>query len=197
MRRRVFIATTLLGVAASLTGCASQRKAREAFLPLPAILPMLRAVNAPLQVYQQIHVDIRNPAVGRQSFDFEAMIALSQERMKVALIALGMTLWTIDYDGATLSETRSPHVPDLMKANYLLRDIAMAFWPMRNLVAQATGLMIEEHPRQRRFYRLADQEPVVTIQYREGSDRGFNNTSVEIDNSLEAYRLIIQSQLVS
>ena len=105
-------------------------------LEMPSVLPIPQDYPGVFNVYQRIRVEADQQFTQNQPSEFEAMIAANRKGMKIALMAMGMKVWSIDYDGMVITEERGEQVPDALQAQYLMRDIALVYWPSASLKTQ-------------------------------------------------------------
>ncbi len=172
----------------------------------------------------QIRDQARDAALGgRRTADFEAYLTSGPEGFRMALMHAGLTVWTLGLEAGTLTENRRPGLPPQLKGEYLLRDIAYAYWPRGWLSDRLAplGFGVAEDLRSsagpvRRIARLAcgtdergaaDQadrtatagagDPTMfTIRYEAGASPDSPDGRITIENAAEGYRLIIESQTV-
>lgn len=163
---------------------------------IPTVVPTISALNQPFNAFQHIHAEIGNDAVNNKSADFDAMVSADKRSMKVALVALGTTVWQIDYDGMVITEERSDHVPEEMQAQYLLRDLAMVYWPKETITRQLKGWTLTETEQSRVFFMPGETKPVIEVTYRNGAAPMSATGTVVFNNHLHRYRLIIESSPV-
>jgi hypothetical protein len=126
-------------------------------VPLGAVSPA--AFGQSLALTQQITVERRGEARS-----IEAVLAISPERIDLAGLAMGQRLIDVHFDGASITEKRSPLLPDAVTGARILRDVMLAYWPREALMAALpTGWRIEDAAGQRRV--LSGDERVITIEY--------------------------------
>ena len=121
------------------------------------------------------------------------MITADKKGMKIAVMAMGMKVWNIDFDGMVITEERSEHLPEALEAQYMVRDIALAYWPSRDLKAQLNDWILIENEQTRLIYAPGEENPIISIEYRKGAAPLSANGEVIFENHLHHYRLTIQS----
>ena len=163
---------------------------------MPTVVPVISVLNQPFNAFQHIHADIGNDQVNAKTADFDATVSADRKSMKVALVALGTTVWHIDYDGMIITEERSDHVPHEMQAQYLLRDLAMVYWPKETITSQLKDWTMTETENARRFFMPGSTTPVIEVSYQNGAAPMSEKGDVVFTNRLHRYRLIIESSPV-
>jgi len=130
----------------------------------PAVLPSNQGVQQSLpllppaslgashQVTQLLHGEYAD-----KSFSLQCAITTNADKLSViCLTSMGLRAFTLNYDGKQLTEQRAPQLPDALRAEQLLNDLQLAFWPLsaiqqswRNAGVQVT----EPYPGTRRVER--------------------------------------------
>lgn len=91
------------------------------------------------------------------SFTLRSVVTVDAQQLTVVgLTSMGMRVFTLKYDGQSLSEERVPQVPTALQAGQLLNDLQLAFWPLPALQQawQAAGGQVSEpYPGTRRLQR--------------------------------------------
>jgi hypothetical protein len=122
----ILLALTL-GACASISG----RPTPGATLPL---LPPA-SLGATHVAQQVLHV-----AFGAQDATINVVLTVSPQQLQViGLNAVGMRLFTLEYDGATLKAERAPGLPEQVDPARILADLQLAYWPLPALQAAAQG----------------------------------------------------------
>ena len=78
-----------------------------------------------LQLSQRVTVVV--PGQERRSFD--AQLEVDSGAVRIAAVALGQTIATLTWDGKTLDQSVSTHVPPAVTASRILSDVQLAWWP--------------------------------------------------------------------
>ena len=144
-----------------LCGCASVATTR---LPPLANLPLLppAALGATRSVQQVLHV-----AYGDQGATLSAVLTVTPQNVQViGLNAVGLRLFTLDYDGTTLKSERLPGLPEQIDPARVLADLELAFWPLTALqgaLHDAGYQVTEPFARTRRLER--DGKLVAEVHY--------------------------------
>ncbi|HIT96641.1 MAG TPA: DUF3261 domain-containing protein [Candidatus Aphodousia faecavium] len=187
-------------IALGLSGCSLWQgfmsEESPATATFPTVVPAISALTQPFNAFQHIHAEIENDRIETKTADFDAMVSADRHSMKVALVALGTTVWQIDYDGMVITEERSEHVPQTMQAQYLLRDLAMVYWPKETLTTQLKDWTITETNASRAFFAPGDTAPTIEVTYENGAAPMSTTGKALLVNHLHDYRLIIESSPV-
>jgi hypothetical protein len=78
--------------------------------------------------------------VGDKSHELLTQLELENERMTlVGLAPLGQALFTLVYDGNTLSSEQSMLLGDSFKAEYLMAMMQLIYWPEQSIRAHLEG----------------------------------------------------------
>jgi hypothetical protein len=176
MKRRLLL--TLL-----LAGCASQPPAPGGLPPLrlpPAALGGARfALNQRLSVTRLDQPDAPPQRV-------EVQLQLDASGLLLAGFAYGQRVLLMRWDGKDLDVQRHPMLPGEVDTDRMLRDLCLTFWPAEAVraalpqgwawLATADGQQLQQAGEP----RLVLRRPGAYI--------------VEIVNSVEGYRLLIESQ---
>lgn len=163
---------------------------------MPTVLPVLQDYPGTFNVYQRIRVETDRQFTGAQPTEFEAMITANRKNMKIALMAMGMKVWSIDYDGMVITEERGEQVPETLQAQYLMRDIALVYWPASSLKGQLKDWKLVENASGRQIFAPDSITPAVTITYQNSEKEQGSEGNVILENHLHHYRLMIQSSAV-
>lgn len=92
-------------------------------------------VSSPQSFSQKVSIK-----VGDKSHELLTQLELEDERMTlVGLAPLGQALFTLVYDGNTLSSEQSVLLGDNFKAEYLMAMMQLIYWPERSIRAHLEG----------------------------------------------------------
>lgn len=152
MKHRLVKGLCCVALAFSLSACSlwqPNTSTVEKALKIPTVLPTCSDLTRSFNAYQHIHVNADRYDAESQTNDFEAMITADKKGMKIAVMAMGMKVWNIDFDGMVITEERSEHLPEALEAQYMVRDIALAYWPSRDLKPQLKDWTLVEGDRTR------------------------------------------------
>lgn len=194
---------------------------------LPVVLPQPEAREGTLLLAQQIRAELsaetlsddvrtaRDAALGeRRTAQFEAYLTAGGESFRMTLMHSGFTVWELVLTGDTLTENRRPQLPKALKGEYLLRDIAYAYWPRAWLDGKLAplGLMVSDEvstsgERVRRIAAVgrsragastsgAEGPTMFTVHYEDGATPETPDGRITIENAPEGYRLTIESRSV-
>lgn len=126
-------------------------------VPLGAV--SAAAFGHSLTLTQQITVERRGEARS-----IEAVLAISPERIDLAGLAMGQRLIDVHFDGRSITEKRSPLLPEAVTGARILRDVMLAYWPREALMAALpAGWRIEDAAGRRQV--LFGDERVISIEY--------------------------------
>lgn len=196
MKHRLVKGLCCVALAFSLSACSlwqPNTSTVEKALKIPTVLPTCSDLTRSFNAYQHIHVNADRYDAESQTNDFEAMITADKKGMKIAVMAMGMKVWNIDFDGMVITEERSEHLPEALEAQYMVRDIALAYWPSRDLKTQLNDWILIENEQTRLIYAPGEENPIISIEYRKGAAPLSANGEVIFENHLHHYRLTIQS----
>lgn len=196
MKHRLVKGLCCVALAFSLSACSlwqPNTSTVEEAIKIPTVLPTCSDLTRSFNAYQHIHVNADSYDAESQTNDFEAMITADKKGMKIAVMAMGMKVWNIDFDGMVITEERSEHLPEALEAQYMVRDIALAYWPSRDLKPQLKDWTLVEGDRTRLIYAPGEENPIISIEYRKGAAPLSANGEVIFENHLHHYRLTIQS----
>ena len=79
----------------------------------------------------------------RRSFD--AQLEVDASTVRIAAVAMGQTVATLTWDGKSLEQKVSTHVPEAITAARILSDVQLAWWPVQAIRdGLPPGYLIEE-----------------------------------------------------
>lgn len=123
----------------------------------------------------------------RRSFD--AQLEADASAVRVAAVALGQTVATLTWDGQTLDQRVSQHVPEVVTAARILSDVQLAWWPADAIRAGLpAGFRLEEQGVTRTL--LEREAPFATVTY-EGEAPAWRH--VRLAHHRYGYQLDIES----
>lgn len=196
MKHRLVKGLCCVALAFSLSACSlwlPNTSAVEEAIKIPTVLPTCSNLTQSFNAYQHIHVEADRYNAESKTNDFEAMITADKKGMKIAVMAMGMKVWNIDFDRMVITEERSEYLPEALEAQYMVRDIALAYWPSRDLKAQLKDWILIENEQTRLIYAPGEEKPIISIEYRKGAAPLSADGEVIFENHLHHYRLTIQS----
>lgn len=196
MKHRLVKGLCCVALAFSLSACSlwlPNTSTVEEAIKIPTVLPTCSNLTQSFNAYQHIHVEADRYNAESKTNDFEAMITADKKGMKIAVMAMGMKVWNIDFDGMVITEERSEYLPEALEAQYMVRDIALAYWPSRDLKPQLKDWTLVEGDRRRLIYAPGEENPIISIEYRKGAAPLSADGEVIFENHLHHYRLTIQS----
>jgi hypothetical protein len=80
---------------------------------------------------------------------FEAQLEVDALEVRIAAVALGQTVASLTWNGTTLKQQVSTHVPEAITADRILSDVQLAWWPAAAIRAALPGgyTLVEEGTR--------------------------------------------------
>lgn len=137
-----------------------------------------------LQLAQRITV-----ARGADRKTFEAQLEVDAAAVRIAAVTLGQTVASLTWNGSTLDQQVSTHVPEAITAERILSDVQLAWWPADVIRgALPAGYALEEAEGRRTLSH--DGAPVATITYT-GAGPVWNR--VRLAHARYGYELDIES----
>lgn len=100
--------------------------AAPVFMPDLADAPRL-TLDQQLRI--RFHEKARRAGAPKSVPVLRALVLADPRRLRAAFTAMGMNVWAISWDGRRIEESRSPRLPEEVKAERFLRDFAFALWP--------------------------------------------------------------------
>ena len=176
---------------AVLAACAHNAGKARPDLPV-STLPVLPpgSLGEARQVSQLLRADYH----GRSATLRCVVIVDATQLTVIGLNSLGIRMFSLYYDGATLREERAPQIPDVLQARQLLNDLQLIFWPLQELQQawQPAGVeVISVAPEIRRLQRAG----VVLADVRFAGEPW--STHVHLQNFEQRYTLDIDSSALT
>ena len=82
---------------------------------------------------------------GEERRSFDAQLEVDGSAVRIAAVAMGQTIATLVWDGKTLEQKVSVHVPPSVTASRILSDVQLAWWPAEAIRAGLpAGFALEE-----------------------------------------------------
>lgn len=72
---------------------------------------------------------------GEERRSFDAQLEVDASAVRIAAVAMGQTIATLVWDGKTLEQRVSVHVPPAVTASRILSDVQLAWWPVEAIRA--------------------------------------------------------------
>jgi hypothetical protein len=124
--RRALAVTLLAFIAPFMGGCAHAVRGTEASMQPPLAAPH---ALSPRSASQVIHA-----AYGDRALTMRTAIQLDAANLKViGVTATGQRLFTVGWDGKTVTAEKSALVPDNVDPARVLADVQLALWPLAAL----------------------------------------------------------------
>ena len=140
---------------------------------------------------------LRRPAAASEpsgpvgtNHSLEALLEIDGRSMRLVAFALGQRVLSLCWDGKHLSQQRHPMLPDAVDGRYVLRDVQWAYGPADALRKQLpNGWQLLEQDGQRSVVQQGQTH--LLIRY---SGEPHWQARTELDNRLEGYHLIIETE---
>ncbi len=101
---------------------------------------------------------------GDERHSFDAQLEADASAVRIAAVSLGQTIASLQWDGVTLAQQVSTHVPPAVTADRILSDVQLAWWPAAAIrAALRDGFTLEEGEGQRSL--LLDGAPFASVRY--------------------------------
>lgn len=126
---------------------------------------------------------------GEEHRSFDAQLEADATVVRIAAVAMGQTIATLSWDGQTLDQRVSTHVPPVVTAARILSDVQLAWWPAEAIRAGLpAGFRLEEQGTTRTL--LEHEQPFATVTY-EGTAPAWRH--VRLEHLRFGYHLDIES----
>ncbi len=123
----VHLRALLLVVVGAIVGC--HRGPPPASLgPAPERLHLSlspRSFGGAISLQQRVHVEQNG-----RSDDIDAVLEITPDSLTLVGLGFGQRLFTLQYDGVHLRESRSPLLPRELQGSDVLSDMQHALWPL-------------------------------------------------------------------
>lgn len=167
----------MVGVAFLLAACASA--------PALPSSPLLRlspaSLGETLALQQQLTVDSRG-----QTQSLDVILEADAQAVRLAAMNLGQTAARLEWDGATLTETRAPWWPAAIGGERILSDLQLMLWPAEAISATLpAGWELQSEPQGRVLSHRG--EAVVQVRY-------LTKTRSELVHLRDGYRIRVDSR---
>lgn len=173
----------LILLLALLGGCASE------VTRLPALRLAPAAFAGSVSLTQRLSVTPL-PANNSSPRTLDALLEISPEQVQLAGFALGQRILTVSWDGQSLTSSRHALLPKEVDEQRVLRDVQLVYWPLATAqAALPAGWALSEEGNTRTL--AINQQSAITIRYH-ATPRWAG--LAELENTLEHYRLVIDSK---
>ena len=196
MKKHLFRTLLCMSLVLGLSSCSMLQKKtdkQDTAISFPTVLPILSRLPQNFQAYQQLYVETDKKYTNTKNASFEAVINADKNNMMIAVMAMGIKVWNINFDGIVITEERAEHVPEALQAQYLIRDIALAYWPKADLQDQLKDWTILEDNNKRLIYAQGQTVPAILITYSKGASPLNPDGQIKYENYLFHYNIIIDS----
>lgn len=113
-----------------------------------------------LQLLQRITV-VR----GAERKSFDAQLEVDASAVRIAAVAMGQTIASLSFDGKSLEQRVSAHVPPAVTASRILSDVQLAWWPADAIrTGLPAGFSLEEGGGTRSLRQGGELFAVVTYE---------------------------------
>ncbi len=131
----------------------------------PAAVPELSLRLSPASLGREVQWVQRITVLhGDTQRSLEAQFEVDHTSVRLAAMALGQTLATLQWDGTTFQSSVSTHVPAMVTAERILSDVQLAFWPVVEIQKHlGPGFTLEETPHGRVV--LFEQHVLTSVAY--------------------------------
>ena len=171
------------------SGCATHPPLPASQIPEPKLPPA--SFGGDVSLAQRLSFERVGDVRGTASRTLDVLLEIDSTTVRLAGIAMGQRILSLDWDGTTLTVQRHPLLPAQVDPARVLRDIQYAYWPTTSIENMLpAGWSLLDQPSQRTL--LHDGRDVLRIDY-DASPRW--NGNMRLDNRLEGYRLNIQSTM--
>ncbi len=171
-------------IALLLTACSAPGDNTLPLRPLPP-----DSFAGTLTLAQQLRAGPLDPARGEMSPALDILLELDTTSVRLAGMAMGQRLLTLNWDGKTLQSQRSALLPSSVKEDRILRDIQFTYWPREALVRSLPVPWTLEEAQGVRTLRWKDQAMIQ----RTCTSPVLWDGHCELRNLREGYRLQIDS----
>ena len=98
--------------------------------PPPRPEPEFGLRLSPASLGRELQLSQRVTVVrGDERRSFDAQLEVDSGSVRIAAMALGQTIATLTWNGKTLEQSVSTHVPPAVTASRILSDVQLAWWP--------------------------------------------------------------------
>ncbi|MDV7341032.1 DUF3261 domain-containing protein [Terasakiella sp. A23] len=161
-----------------LVGCSTQPKTESVDFPKWA-LPFEK-----VEVVQLLKGDY-----AQKQFVFQVGLSMKEDGLSlIALDSMGRRAFSVFWDDNGVTAQKANWMPDMVRAEYILKDIMMAYWPI-----DALGVF-DESVRQVGNERIVENNGDKTLSIYSPSQMDRWNGKVVIENHVLGYRIEIQSK---
>ena len=136
-------------------------------------------------------VQLLSGQYGEKDFVFQIALSMNEERLSlIGIDGLGRRAFSIKWHGNKVVTQKESWLPDGLKAEYILHDLMLAYWPIDAL--NHSSEVIIESPFKRVVTKGTDTVATVTRM----DDHGRWNGRTVIENHARGYRIEVQSREV-
>ncbi len=162
----------------ALSGCGSLPAARA---PAPLLRLSPASLGRPLALQQQLTVQARGRA---QQLD--VLLEADADSVRLAVLSFGQVAARLEWDGRQLQESRAPGWPDAVRAERILGDLQLMYWPLDAIrTALPAGWTVDGTAAERTL-RWQGQ-PVAEVRYVDGG-------TMDLVNLEDGYSLHVASR---
>lgn len=114
--------------------------------PRPPPGPEFGLRLSPASLGRELQLSQRVTVVrGDERKSFDAQLEVDASAVRIAAVAMGQTIASLVWDGKTLDQKVSTHVPAAVSASRILSDVQLAWWPAEAVRAGLpAGYSLEE-----------------------------------------------------
>jgi hypothetical protein len=151
-----------------------------------------QTLGMPLSLAQHLSVSRIAPGAGDMGLpptELEALLEMDAQSLRLAVIAMGQRVLTVQWDGERLKATRNEHVPAAIDAVHVLRDVQLLYWPAEAIRTQLPTAWSIDDTAGLRTLRYSGKVQVEIVY----SDTRRWAGQATLSNYLEGYRMRINS----
>lgn len=151
-----------------------------------------QTLGMPLSLAQHLSVSRIAPGAGDMGLpptELEALLEMDAQSLRLAVIAMGQRVLTVQWDGKHLKATRNEHVPAAIDAVHVLRDVQLLYWPAEAIRTQLPTAWSIDDTAGLRTLRYSGKVQVEIVY----SDTRRWAGQATLSNYLEGYRMRINS----
>lgn len=177
---------------ALLSACANVAPAIS--VPALRLAPAAFSGAVPLSLSQRLTVTplpaVSQDGISPPAKNLDALLEISPDQVQLAGFALGQRILTVSWDGQSLTSSRHALLPKEVDEQRVLRDVQLVYWPTAAIqAALPAGWKLSEEGSIRTL--TLGQQTAITIRYH-ATPRWAGQA--ELENTLEHYRLVIDSK---
>jgi hypothetical protein len=179
---------------ASLTGCATSQHDEVTFVApgLPFRMPSPGDLGYSVRVAQLIVA-----RYGGETYVFEAELSTAPDALTlVCLDSFGRRALTITSQGDRITTDAAPWLPSAIRAQNILADIALIYWPLDAVRRGFEGTSASIMGEGRRRIITVDEREIISIEYGPADGQRWPSSAIYRNKGF-GYELTLRSAVVS